>query len=521
MTGYLGNARWAPRLAALIGSAAAIAACGGSQSTTDAGAGSAPAGGDSPAPAQVTIGVVQKVGSLDPDKAIEVAPLNVNHLLYGTLTEYKPDASGVRPGLAESWSLSANKRVLTFKLRSGVKFSDGSPLTAKDVAASFSRFKDDKANVNVGTLAPISKVVAVGAAKVEFRLKSPYPSLPVLLAQPAFPVLPAGRVADASFYANPVSAGPYKLQSFGGGGDIVLTRNALYPGPKPVVAKIRFVTIPDANARVAQLRSGQIDIASDLGPALGAQLSGNVRALFVKQFSGIYLYVNNRIKPLDDVRVRQAISLAADRARINQVTFNGKSQPLDDLFPTTMKWHRPTIDVKPDIAKAKALLKGTACANGCSLKLMSRNGREAYQQPGVVLKEDLKQIGINLQIEQVDNSVAGKREYDGNYQLEVGGLYDYADVPDGFLVYGAESDGGIFALYSGYKNAQMDAAAKKAIVSDGPQRDAALAQVHQLFKRDMPYVPLVNYPLVVGTRLSSNAVTLAASSFFEVAREQA
>ena len=94
-------------------------------------------------------------------------------------------------------------------------------------------------------------------------------------------------------------------------------------------------------------------------------------------------------------------------------------------------------------------------------------------------------------------------------------------VPDGFLVYGALSDGGIFALYSGYKNAEMDAAAKKAIVSDGPERDAALARVHEIFKRDMPYVPLVNYPLVIGTRLQSNAVTLAPSSFFEVAREQA
>lgn len=516
-------ARRAAVLATLIASAAVIAACGGSAGTTTTGANNGANDGkaEGPPPARVTIGVVQKVGSLDPDKAIEVAPLNVNHLLYGTLTEYKPDASGVRPGLAERWSLSADKRVLTFKLRTGVKFSDGSPLTAKDVAASFTRFKKDKANVNTGTLAPITKVVAVDDATVEFRLKSPYPSLPVLLAQPAFPVLPAGRVADASFYANPISAGPYKLESFGGGGNITLARNDLYPGPKPTVAKIRFVTIPDANARVAQLRSGQIDIASDLGPALGAQLSGNVRAVFLKQFSGIYLYVNNRVKPLDDVRVRQAISLAADRARINQVTFNGKSQVLDDLFPTTMKWHRPALDVNPDVAKAKALLKGTACENGCSLKLMSRNGREAYQQPGVVLKEDLKKIGIDLRIEQVDNSVAGKREYDGNYDLEVGGLYDYADVPDGFLVYGALSDGGIFALYSGYKNAEMDAAAKKAIVSDGPERDAALARVHEIFKRDMPYVPLVNYPLVIGTRLQSNAVTLAPSSFFEVAREQA
>jgi peptide/nickel transport system substrate-binding protein len=516
------STRWFIAVCASATMAVALAACGESGEPgqgTPAVGGASQAGGGGPAPKEVTIGVVQKVASLDPDKAIEVAPLNVNHLLYGTLTEYEPDGSGVRPGLAEKWEVSDDGRRITFTIRSGVKFSDGTPLTAADVAASFSRFIADKANVNGGSLAPVKSVEATDDTTVVFRLRSPYPSFITILAQPAFPVLPADRVKRASFYKEPISAGPYKLESWGGGESIVLARNDLYPGPKPVVEKIKFVTIPDPNARVAQLKSGQIDIASDLGPALGQQLSGDTRAVFVEQFSGIYLYVNNRVKPLDDVRVRQAISLAADREQINQVVFAGKSSPLGDLFPTTMKWSKPVLDIEPDIERAKAMLKGTACENGCSLKLMSRNGREAYQRPGIVLKEDLSKIGIELQIEQVDNSVAGAREYEGNYELEVGGLYDYADVPDGFLIYGVQSDGGIFALYSGYKNAEMDAAAKQVMVTDGAERDAALEKVHELFKRDVPYVPLVDYPLVIGTRLpSDDIVSLGPTSFFEVAR---
>ena len=470
-------------------------------------------------PSTVTVGLSLKVSNLDPDLAVEPSNLDALHLIAGTLTELPGKGGAVQPGLAKSWKVAANGLTVTFNLRPGLTFSDGSALGASDVVASFQRFLTDKANVNAGLLAPIKSVAAQGNAVV-FKLKSRYPSFPTVVGEPAFPVFPAKGIASPKqFLKKPISAGPYQIGAWNGS-NITLVRNPRYAGAKPVVQTIKFVTVIDPNTRVVQLRGGQIDIADNLPGSVIPQLSGATRPVVTPIYGGVYLYVNNRHAPLNDSRVRRAISLAMNRDQLNSIAFAGKSHAMDSFFPGTMHCcHLSAPPIKQDIAKAKALLAGTACANGCNLKLSLRNGLDYADRAGVVVQQDLKAIGINASIEQVDPSVAGKAEGDGTFDLEVNGLNDYVDIPDGMLTYGLISTGGIDALFSGYKSKAMDAASLRAISSQGAARTAAIKQVEKIFAKDMPFVPLIDLSLITGTRLASNVVYVGTTSFYEVQRQ--
>ncbi len=298
------------------------------------------------------------------------------------------------------------------------------------MVATFKRALADAGNVNAGLLAPVKSVTAPDANTVVFNLKSTYPSLPTVLGEPAFLVFPASGMADTkTFLKNPISAGPYKIESWDGS-DITLVKNPNFWGPKPAVNTIKLVTVIDPNTRLVQLKGGELDIADSLSSSVIPQLTGNLRPSITPLYGAVYLYVNNRNAPLNNTNVRQAISLAMDRDQINQIAFSGKSSISDAFFPQTFQCcYQSSFPSQQNIDKAKSLLAGTPCANGCNLKLMLRNGLDYADRAGVVVQQNLKAIGINASIQQVDPSVAGEAEGNGTFELEVNSLYDYVDIP--------------------------------------------------------------------------------------------
>jgi ABC-type transport system substrate-binding protein len=336
-------------------------------------------------------------------------------------------------------------------------------------------------------------------------------------------ILPAAGIAKGlSFFDKPISAGPYKVQQVvGAGEEVILVRNDNYFGAKPVVPKFHYIDVVDPNTRVVQLKSGQLDFAGSLPPSLIPQLTDSVSAAVVPQHGAFFLWVSIRQQPMSDVRVRKAINYAIDRKQLNQIIWFGKSKPLGGLFPSTFKEHVANIPIDRDVAKAKELLVGTACATGCSLHMQVRNGRPIDEQAATIIQQNLKDIGINVMIEGVDNSIATKHELDGTFGMEAESLDLPLDVPDSWLTFAVISNGGIEALFSGYKSADMDAAANKAIASQGAERDAAIAQVNAIFARDLPYFPLLDDAIVVGTRpATSQLAHLTAAGEFEVERQK-
>jgi ABC-type transport system substrate-binding protein len=499
--------------AVATGSIALVSACGGASN------GGQSSGQSSTPPARFVIGMSEVFHNLDPDQAVLESPLQILNLVGGTLTQFNADASQVEPGLATKWSTSADGLTYTFTLRPGLTFSDGSSLHASDVAATFEREVNDKANANAGVVSNWKSITAPNDTTVVMQLAKPQPSLLSLLADPELgTVSPAAGVADAkNFYLKPISAGPYKIGSFSvSDGATVLEVNPRYYGPKPAVKEIDFRYINDVNTRIVQLKSGAIDMALTLPENTLKQLTGNVTGVVTPGYGGYYLYMNDRGSPLSDVNVRQAISLAIDRKQLSETVWEGKAPPLYGFEGSRFSDHLNVVPTAVDTAKAKQLLQGTPCAHGCSLSLMVRTGQSSDMAS--IVAEQLSAIGIHVSLQLTDPSIAGTNEGSGKYQMEIGALYDYANRPDIMLTYGLQSDGGINALYSGYSSKQMDALIHTVYAEGGAARSAAMRKISELYGKDLPFAPLLEYAFVNGEKTNlTKWVTFEPSSYLHVA----
>jgi peptide/nickel transport system substrate-binding protein len=489
--------------------AAGVSACGSSSNSS--------AAATAAAPSVFKIGQAEQFNSLDPDLAEQNDALEVINQFGGTLTRFTPDASRVVPGLAKSWTVSDDGKTYTFSLRPGLKFSTGAPLTASDVVASWNRYMTDKHNVNIGLFADVSKLTAPSAQTVVIHLKGSDPSFLQVIAEPNFIVSPGADLKDpAKFYLHPISDGPYEVQSFSSSGHgATLVRNPHYYGPKPAVKELQFEYVSDANTRLIELKSGQLDLAQDITPDTASQLTGSTKPVNTTLYGGWYLYVNIRHPPLSNVNVRKAISLAIDRGQLINTVWNGSPKPLYGFFPTSMPpWHENTLPIGPNVKQAKALLAGTPCAHGCTINLLVRSDASYYADMASIIQQNLAAIGIKLNLQQADASTAGTDEENGAFQLAVGGLTDYTNVPDGFLEYGLLSNGGIDALFSGYDSARMDGLIKTVLSVSGQKRLDAMNQINSLYAQDVPSIPLLDWDWINGERSSLTHWVTPTPSFF-------
>jgi ABC-type transport system substrate-binding protein len=480
------------------------------------------AGGAGTAPPQIVkIGWPEPVTTLNLGRTTDIMPMIVMHLVGGTLMNFNSSATGVVPGLAQKEAVSKNGLTYTFTLRPSLKFSDGTPLTAQDVKATFDAQRKDKANANAADFTAWKSVSAPNSTTVKIGLSVPQPSLPEILAAPWHAIFPASASSKGNaFFSKPISDGPYMVQSYASDGtQTVLSANPDYWGAKPVVPQVQFTDIEDENTRILQLKAHQIDVAGELSPSSIPQLTGGgVTATVNRVFGEYYIWTNDRKQPLSDLRVREAISDAVDRNQLNKIVWAGKNVPNGGLFAGTMKEHVNVIPLKPNIAKAKALLKGTACANGCSIQIMVRNGRPIDSGSAIVVQHDLKQIGINLEIQNLDNATVSQKESSGNFDTEIEWLGLPLDIPDTWLNYAMLSTGGVHCLFSGYDSPVSDALVNKIKESSGSKRAGYVAAINRLFGKDLPYVPLVDAATILGWNTAVMPYVKAGpTGFFDIA----
>ena len=477
-------------------------------------------GADTAAPQIVRIGWPEKVTTLNLGRTTDILPMMVMHLVGGTLTNFNSTGTGIVPGLAQSTRVSRDGLTYTFTLRPNLKFSDGKPLTASDVKATFETAIQDKADVNAADFTSWKSVAAPSASTVVISLSSPLPSLPDLLAAPWHAIYPASGLAKGdAFFNNPVSAGPYMIKSYASdGSQTTLAVNPNYSGAKPAVPTLQFTDVEDENTRIIQLKAHQLDVAGELSPSTLPQLNGNgITGTVNRVFGEYYIWTNDRKQPLSDVRVRKAISLAVNRQQLNQIVWGGKNIPNGGLFATTMREHVNSTPIVQNIAKAKALLQGTACAKGCTIKIMVRDGRPIDEGSAVVVQQDLQQIGITLEIQNMDNATVSKNESSGNFDTEIEWLGLPLDSPDTWLNYTMLSTGGIHCLFSGWHSAVSDALVAKIKRESGAKRNADIAAINRLYGKALPYVPLVDSATVLGWNTAVTPYVMTGpTGFFDV-----
>jgi ABC-type transport system substrate-binding protein len=496
-----------------LAAACILSGCGSGSSSSSSAASSA-----APPPASATIAWSAPIDGLDPLTGFANQALAAMHLFGGNLYDINSAGTTV-PGLAASSTTSSDGLTWTFKLRPGLKFSDGTPLTSADVKATIDRAKADKANGYAGLFAPINSVDAPDPQTVVFHLTRPYTSLPTVLGEPEFMILPTSGLKEGkNFFNKPTSAGPYVLQSWGGGNNSTYVVNRNYWGPKPVIKTIKFTTIPDFNSRLAQLQSGQIQSVVDLPPSVLPQLqsSATIHAKVVQIYGFGVLNMYIKTAPLNNLNLRKAISLAIDRTQIAKDVWNGQNKAYAGFWPPTMAGYDPSISTAQNLTEAKALVAKSPCAGGCTLKMQYTDSYPSSGQTALIIQSNLNQIGIKTQLVSLDNSIWFNNMYNGKYQLSVSNLYDYANVPDGMVAYAIDPAGGLNANYSGWDSKSAIAAGNKAIVTSGAARAQALADVNTQFLKDQPYATINTYAVVYASSLPENLVTLTASEFVDV-----
>ncbi|MFL6163832.1 MAG: ABC transporter substrate-binding protein [Jatrophihabitantaceae bacterium] len=467
-------------------------------------------------PTTVTLGFAEKIVTLDPDQAVDQTSLAALHLIDGNLYSLGRDGK-VTPLLVESGNASPDGLQWTFNLKSGLTFSDGSPLTSADIAATFTRAKSDEANAYVGFVAPISSIDTPTPTTAIFHLSRPYPSLPVVLSQPEMTIYPAAKVDHKDFFNAPISAGPYALTSWGGGPTATLTRNSHYAGTLPHTARVELRTIADFNTRLAQVQSGQLDFAYDIPPSLLSHTPRSLTATLTPLYGFISIPLNNSKPPLNEAGVRRAISAAIDRQQINQTIWNGKSVPLAGFWPSTLTGYDPSIPTTPDVAAAKSDLAGTSCAHGCTVSLLYSSADTWADPMAQIIAQNLARIGITVKLDKVDDATVNQRLGDESFQLAETFLYDYNDVPDGLLTYALTTDGGLNANFTGFRPPpELRAAVTAAITRDGSARADALAEVTRLFRQYQPFVTVLTHVVGTVSRLPHDAVSLDSGGFVDV-----
>jgi ABC-type transport system substrate-binding protein len=470
----------------------ALTACSGNDAP------SASSSGASPAPSTFVVGTSASISTLDPNKAVDQAQLQILNLIGGTLTVFTEDYSDVEPGLASSWKVSDDGLTYTFAIAPDLSFSDGTPLTAKDVAATLDWVINDEGSWNAGMTAHWASAKQTGDAEVTLTLSDPQPSVLSLLADPEIgTILPADKLGNEEFYTKPVSAGAYMIESFDPtNGGTTLKLNPHWKGPKPAVPEIKFVYIQDSNTRGVQLKGGSIDLAENIPPNTLAQFTGDSKGVITPAFGGNFLIPNDKNGTLADAKIRQAVSMVIDRQRISDVIWAGGAKPLYQFWPNTSTLSDPVLPEKVDVEGAKKLLAGTACEQGCTLEFAFMAGMQSTEDLAALLTEDLAKIGITFSPVHVEGGEMGTLQSDFAFDFISSGLYDYVDRADILLAQGIQSDGGTNALFSGYSSPEMDALIAKAISATGEERTALMQQINELFAKDMPLIPLVDWAFV-------------------------
>jgi peptide/nickel transport system substrate-binding protein len=412
----------------------------------------------------VTIGMtLEPTPGLDPTSGAAAAIGEIVHYnIFEGLTKINEDFS-ITPLLADKWSFSPDLKTLTFNLKKGVKFQDGEPFSSKDVKFSFERYAaKDSTNKEKAFFASIESIDASDPDVAVLKFKDPSFDALFHLGQNTAIVIDEKSAADEANH--PVGTGPYKLSAWNKGSSVTLEKwDGFRDAGKIAIAHATFRFISDPSAEVAALLAGDVDDFPRVAAQNLTQFQSDPRfqVLIGGTEGKTILAMNNKKKPLDDLRVRQAIAYAIDRKAIIDGAVNGLGTPIGShLTPNDPGYVDLTGQYPHDPEKSKALLKAAGVKLPLELTL-TLPPPDYARKGGEIVAAELAEVGIQAKIENVEwaqwisNVFTGK-----NYDLTIISHVEPLDI-------------GIYArpgYYFNYNDPEFDAIIAR--LSTAPDIDA-------------------------------------------------
>ncbi len=467
----------------------------------------------------LVIGKAQDIRTLDPAVTMTNQAWTVTYPAYERLVRYRVEngvgLTEVEGELAKSWTVSDDNLVWTFDLAPGHYFDDGSPVDAAAVKFSFDRLlKMNKGPA--GAFPSVESVEVVDSDTVRFRLSAVFaPFLFALANNGAAIVNPKvmahekdGDMAEGWLSAHTAGSGPFRLARWDRGQSLVMEPNPHYGGPKPAFARVIVKIVKDASARRLQLERGDIDIAESIPVDQQEALRGKPGIVVADypSFSVTYLYLNNKRPPLDDVRVRRAISYAIDYQGIIDGILLGNGTQMRGPVPKGMWSHDPSLyQYSRDIAKAKELLAAAGQAKGLRLGYLYAESDPNWAPIGLTVQSNLADVGITVEMQKFAYATMRDKLDRGDFDIAVGNWTpDFSD-PYMFTNYWFDSaNHGLAGNRSFYTNPKVDEMLREAAsITDQARRTELYREVQRIAVDDAAYVYLFqrNYRLVMRDRV--------------------
>jgi peptide/nickel transport system substrate-binding protein len=354
--------------------------------------------------------------------------------IYQTLIKLNPAGDGFEADLAEKWSSTPDGLTWTFNLRKDAKFSNGTPVTAKDVVFSLNRSKDVKGPWQ-WAMGDVGKIEAKDDFTVVITLKQP--SAPFLSNISLFSnaILSADFFKDAKpekFSNEPMGSGPYKMTEWRKGEYLVLQANPNYfKQGFPKTKEVKLLYIPDDDTRIIKLQSGEVDGIDNPPMARVAELKANAQLdMQLNPSTAVaHLTLNNKEGPTANIDFRKALAYAADREGIIKAVLFGNGTPATSYLPqTTLFFDKNLKAYNYDLNKAKELMAKSGVAAGTKLEILFRAGNQVQQQTATALKDMWGKLGLDVILNPMDPAAADVKYKANNFQVYVTGWTN--DIPD-------------------------------------------------------------------------------------------
>ena len=429
--------------------------------------------------------------TLDPYNTQDDPSIFTELTIYDRLVRLSDDGKGVEPELAEKWTVAPDGMSADFTLRQGVKFSDGTPLTADDVVFSLRRAVDQKSSWGF-LFSPVKAVTKVDEHTIRFEMSDPF--APLL---PALSTFAASIFSKANFEkwgdqagSHPLGTAAFMLDHWTQGQEVALVRNPNYwQAGKPYLDKVTFRVVGDDTARVLQLNSGDVDLITNVTANQVDQIRSTGNQVYTLSGTvGGMITFNEKIKPFDETPVRCALAHAVDREAIAQVVFFGRATASKSLLPSSTFFYDPnTNPISYDLDAAKRILATSSVPSGFEFQADVPSGESSTVAIAQIWAASLAKIGVKMNINPVEQTTMQDVINSEQYTVAIGNWTN--DTPDPDELLGVSLDytaqNGHHSNYHSDEARNLVLAARKEL--DPVKRQALYSQAQKLINRDCPF----------------------------------
>lgn len=442
--------------------------------------------------------------TLDPMRSAAAGNIETYGQLYSRLLLRNPSTGAIEPGLAQSWDISADGLTYTFHLREAL-FSDGSPITASDVAFSLERIRGDKQSAYPAPLGAVESMSATDPKTVVVKLKSPFaPFLGNLEIWNMGIVSKADvekRGPETAFSTEPVTSGPYAVKEWKPNEVLVLQPNAHYwrQGYPKSDATVELREVASPETRIAMLKAGEADVMRAVQWAQIDDLKTAEKIdMRLEPSTTIYItLLNSKREPFSNMMARQAAAYAIDNKAMAAAITRGYAQPANTTLPGSIDFHDKDYPGIPfDVAKAKQLLAESGMA-GHEVKILATSGA-TEQQMALLLQAQWQAIGLKPVIVNVDSGAWWDATGKGDYDAAANWWYNETPDPDLAVRWAVCGSCGSNSYNTFYSNPKVDELVEQGTKEGDPAKRAEIyKEIQRITTEEVAQIPLYYAPNAV------------------------